>query len=173
MTLLIEEDVEPDFPFDYRKTAEDVIKEALKHENFPYEAEVSLTITSPEEIRRLNSQFRQIDRETDVLSFPMIDYPAAGDFSELNDDMDIFNPETGEAVLGDIVLSLSRIKEQAKEYGHSVRREYAFLIAHSMLHLMGYDHMEDSERIEMEKRQNEILEALHITRDDDSASDGN
>ena len=109
--------------------------------------------------------YRSIDRATDVLSFPLIEYPSAGDFSELEDCDDFFSPESGEAMLGDIVISVDHVREQAESFGHSLKREYAFLICHSMLHLMGYDHMEDDERIEMEAEQKRIMEALQINRD--------
>ena len=82
----------------------------------------------------------------------------------LDTDDSSFDPETGELMLGNIVISKERAKEQAEEYGHSVEREFAFLIAHSMLHLLGYDHMEDEERLVMEKKQREVLEMLGITR---------
>ena len=78
--------------------------------------------------------------------------------------MDAFHPESGELMLGDIVISKEKVISQAEEYGHSIEREYAFLIAHSMLHLFGYDHMEDDERMIMEEKQEEILERLHILR---------
>lgn len=164
MTLLVEEETEVTFPFDYKKLAEDVIDASLEHEDFPYEVEISLTFMDKEGIQEANREFREINRPTDVLSFPMLDFPAAGDFSELEHMNDITNPETDEVVLGDIVLCVPKIYEQAEEYGHSVKREYAFLIAHSMLHLMGYDHMEEEERKEMEQRQREILDILKIYR---------
>ena len=94
----------------------------------------------------------------------MLDYEIPGDFSGFDDMTEYFDPETGELLLGDIVLSLDRVMAQAEEYGHSPLREYAFLIAHSMLHLLGYDHMEEQERVIMEKKQNEILERLGISR---------
>ncbi len=165
MTLLLEEETKVPFSFDYAEVAKAVIKEALRQEDFPYEVEVSLTLTGLEEIHEMNRDFREIDRPTDVLSFPQIDYPAPGDFSELTDESDVFNPDSGECILGDIVLCIPKVMEQAKEYGHSNKREYAFLIAHSMLHLMGYDHMDDAERLDMEARQEKILHALHIDRD--------
>lgn len=164
MTLYIEEETEVTFPFDYKKLAESVINAALDYEKFPYEVEVSLTFMDMDGIQQANREFREIDRPTDVLSFPMLSYPAPGDFSELEELNDITNPETDDVVLGDIVLCVPKIYEQAEEYGHSVKREYAFLIAHSMLHLMGYDHMEEEERIDMEKRQKEILDILKIYR---------
>ncbi|MCR5639970.1 MAG: rRNA maturation RNase YbeY [Lachnospiraceae bacterium] len=164
MTLLIEEEIQIPFTFDYKQVARQVVEQALESEDFPYETEVSLTLTGLDEIHEINREFRDMDRPTDVLSFPQIDYPAPGDFSKLEDSMDIFNPDSGECILGDIVLCVPKVVSQAEEFGHSVMREYAFLIAHSMLHLMGYDHMEDAERLDMEARQEAILRALHIDR---------
>lgn len=137
---------------------------ALDYEECPYEAEVNLLLTMNEEIREMNARFREIDRATDVLSFPMVDYNEPGNFEFLEEADEYFHPESGELMLGDIVISKEKVLSQAEEYGHSPKREYAFLIAHSMLHLMGYDHMEEEERICMETRQNEILERLGITR---------
>ena len=115
----------------------------------------------------MNLEFRGIDRATDVLSFPMTEFPSPADYAYLDTDDSSFDPETGELMLGNIVISKERAKEQAEEYGHSVEREFAFLIAHSMLHLLGYDHMEDEERLVMEKKQREVLEMLDdlTTRD--------
>lgn len=112
----------------------------------------------------MNEQFRKIDSPTDVLSFPMIHYEAAGDFSQLEADADTFNPDTGEVVLGDIILNTQRVKQQAESFGHSQEREFAFLIVHSMLHLFGYDHMTPEDAQQMEQVQREILEELHILR---------
>ncbi|MCR5416563.1 MAG: rRNA maturation RNase YbeY [Pseudobutyrivibrio sp.] len=165
MTIFIEEEVKPDLDFDYKQIAKDVINQAISYVDFPFEAEVSLTITDAEGIRVINKEFRDIDSPTDVLSFPMIDYETAGDFSHLEENDDNFNFETGEAILGDIVLCLDRIHSQALEYGHSELREYAFLIAHSMLHLFGFDHMTEAEASVMEKKQAEILDILKITRE--------
>ncbi len=164
MTVYIEEEVEVIFDFDYKKIANDVINCAIDFLQFPFESEISLTITDEEGIRSINKEFRQIDAPTDVLSFPMIDYPAPGSFDFIENDDDLFNPESGEVILGDIVLCLPRIYSQAKDYGHSILREYAFLIAHSMLHLFGYDHMTESDATVMEAKQKEILEILKITR---------
>jgi probable rRNA maturation factor len=166
MTLQIEEEVKFPFDFDPSQVARDVITQALTEEGFPYEAEVELTLTDDETIRQLNQQFRQIDRSTDVLSFPMVEYPAGGDFSGLADMTDIVDPQTNEVLLGDIVISVDHVETQAKEYGHSIKREYAFLIAHSMLHLMGYDHMTPEEATVMEQKQELILQKLRITRED-------
>ncbi len=113
----------------------------------------------------MNLEQRGIDRPTDVLSFPMIEYDAPGDFSVIDEETgDAFNPETGELMLGDIVISKEKVLSQAEEYGHSPKREYAFLIAHSMLHLFGYDHMEEEERAEMEAHQRAIMEKVGIPR---------
>ena len=98
------------------------------------------------------------------MAFPAA--PAPGDFSHVEDDYeDYFDPDSGRLVLGDMIVSAPKVLEQAKAYGHSEKREFAFLIAHSMLHLFGYDHMEEDERVEMEKHQEEILNALEIRRD--------
>ena len=113
----------------------------------------------------MNLEQRGIDRPTDVLSFPMIEYDAPGDFSVIDEETgDAFNPETGELMLGDIVISKEKVLSQAEEYGHSPKREYAILIAHSMLHLFGYDHMEEEERAEMEAHQRAIMEKVGIPR---------
>lgn len=166
MSLNIEKEVEIVFDFDYEKLAQEVIDFTIEHEAFPYEAEVNLTLMDNEGIHEVNRMYREIDAPTDVLSFPMLSYEKAGDFSALEDDYeDNFNPDTGEIMLGDIIISIDKVKEQAVSYGHSERREYAFLIVHSMLHLFGYDHMTPEEAVMMENKQNEILEEMHITRD--------
>ena len=165
MSLFIEEEGGTALPFDVEETARLVVEAALELENCPYETEVNLLLTTDEEIHRMNMEFRQIDRPTDVLSFPMIEYETPGDFSGIREESDdLFDPESGELLLGDIVMSKDKVMFQAEQYGHSPRREYAFLIAHSMLHLFGYDHMEDDERRIMEERQRRIMEKVHILR---------
>lgn len=164
MTVTIETEVEASFPFDHEKLARKVVAAALAHEGFPYEAEVGLFLVSPEAIRAMNREYRQIDRPTDVLSFPMAAYGSPGDFEALEMDGDNFNPDTGEAMLGDIVLNVEQVEEQARQYGHSEEREYAFLILHSMLHLFGYDHETEEEAAQMEKKQKEILDGMGIAR---------
>ena len=144
----------------YKKTVDAVLDE----EDCPYEAEVSLLIVDDEAIREINREQRDIDKATDVLSFPMVQYDVPGDFSCVEEMQDCFNVETGELMLGDIVLSADRIRSQAEEYGHSERREYAFLIVHSMLHLIGYDHIADEDRRIMEDKQRVIMDTLQITR---------
>ncbi len=163
MTLLFEYETEYTFPFDMEAAAKEVIAEALRQEGVDDACEISLTFTDDAGIMELNASFRDIHKPTDVLSFPMIDYDGryAGEYEFLEQDK---NPDTGDVLLGDIVLSLERVAAQASEYGHSPKREFAFLIAHSMLHLFGYDHMSDDERELMEEKQERILSALSITR---------
>ncbi len=165
MTLIIECECKPEFSFHYKVLAGQVVEACLEAEDFPYEAEIALTLVDNDTIRRINRENRDIDAATDVLSFPMLTYPGGGDFSTLDDQVeDCVNPDTGEVLLGDIVISVDKVREQAKAYGHKEKREYAFLITHSMLHLMGYDHLEADEAAEMEARQRQILEDLGITR---------
>lgn len=151
---------------DYEKVINDIIDGALDFIECPYECEVNVLLTDNASIHKINNQQRNIDRPTDVLSFPLIDYKTPGDFSIVESAVsDYFNPESGELLLGDIVISIDKVYEQAREYNHSVHRELAFLVAHSMLHLFGYDHMEDEERILMEKLQEKILTMKGYTRD--------
>ena len=164
MSLYLETEGTVDLPFDAEETAALVADAALEYIGCPYEAEVDLLLTHDEETREMNREHRNIDRPTDVLSFPMLEYETPGDFSGFEDMPDYFDPESGELLLGDIVISLDRVKAQAEEYGHSVRREYAFLIAHSMLHLFGFDHMEEDERTVMEQKQRDIMEKIQIMR---------
>lgn len=167
MTIDISLDLEDDrplFSFDYEKTAKEVIGFVLDRESFPYEAEVNLLLTDNDGIQKINEQFRKIDCETDVLSFPMINFEQAGDFSILDESDDSFNPDTGEAVLGDIIINVDRVVQQADSFGHSELREFAFLIVHSMLHLFGYDHIEPKDASIMEPLQEKILEELNILR---------
>ena len=165
MSFYLEEECEVLFDFDYKELAQKVIDFCLEHEKFEYAVEVNLTLTNNEGIHIINKEYRQIDRPTDVLSFPLLSYDKPGDFSFLEDENeDNFNPDTGEVMLGDIIISVEKVFEQANEYGHSPRREFAFLITHSMLHLFGYDHMEPDEAAVMEAKQRAILEGLNILR---------
>lgn len=165
MTLNVEKEYELDLGLDYEAVAEQVINQVLDEEGCPYEAEVNLLLTSDEEIHRINLEYRGIDRPTDVLSFPQVEYEAPADFSWAEShEMDCFNPDTGELVLGDIIISLDKVDEQAEKYNHGRKREYAFLIAHSVLHLLGYDHMTEDEAADMEARQSAVLAHLNINR---------
>ena len=135
-----------------KRVVREAVKETLDYENFPYDAEVSVTFCDNEYIRGLNNEFRGIDRHTDVLSFPMYE---DGDFDEFEC--------AGGAVLGDIVISIERAKEQAKEIGNTFHHEIAFLTVHSVLHLLGYDHERSPEDEEEQcRRQREIIENVDI-----------
>ena len=149
---------------DYRKILEQVAMKILDMEQCPYEVEVNLILTGNNEIRELNQTYRFIDKETDVLSFPMIEFQKPSDFSNLEKGVGCFHPESGELLLGDIVLSLLKVAEQSEKFGHGILSEFSFLIAHSMLHLLGYDHMRQEDADLMEKKQNLILDELQIFR---------
>lgn len=166
MTISIEDEIQIRIPgTDLEELARKIVEAALDYEGCPYEAELSLLLTGNTEIRRINREYRNIDRATDVLSFPMLEYDSPSDFSCAETEVQgCFNPETGELLLGDIIISMEKVREQAKKYGHSEKREFAFLIAHSMLHLFGYDHMRPEEAKEMENRQEAILHSLNILR---------
>ena len=166
MTLYVENETQKILPFHVEETVSLVCGAVLEEENCPYEVQVNVVITDNDGIRELNREYRAVDRETDVLSFPNVDFSREGVF-EIDEDneADYFDPDTGELILGDIMISVDRVFSQAESFGHSVRREFAFLVAHSMLHLCGYDHMEDDERIVMERKQEEILTKLEITRE--------
>ena len=130
------------------KQMKKVIRETVAEEYPDHKFEVNLTICDNEYIREINREYRDIDRETDVLSFPMMDFDT---------------PETT-VMLGDIIISYEKAVSQAEEYGHSLKRELCFLCCHSALHLLGYDHETEDERNEMEQKQKEILERLNIKR---------
>lgn len=165
MTVNCEYEAKDRLDFDYEVLIKQVVEACIDYEECPYEAEVSVLFTDDEEIRQMNKEFRNIDRPTDVLSFPSIEYDLPGDFSRLEENVnDSFHPETGELLLGDIVISVDRAKAQAEEYGHTLKREIAFLTAHSMFHLFGYDHMEEADRLIMEEKQRGVLEQLEINR---------
>lgn len=165
MTINIICEVKPPFSFHYKELANKVIIAAMDAEGFPYEAEVNLTLVDNARIQEINADFRQIDRATDVLSFPLIEYEKPGDFDVIEAaGEEVINPDTDEVMLGDIVISVDKVLEQANEYGHSIKREFAFLIVHSMLHLFGYDHMEADEAAVMEQHQKQILDTMKIYR---------
>lgn len=165
MTVNIEYETEKELNIPYEEIIHKVINEAVDYAELPYEAELNVILTDNESIHQINLETREIDRPTDVLSFPTLEYDEPGDFSIISEDSYDFNPDTGELMLGDIVISVEKVIEQANAYGHSEERELGFLVAHSMLHLFGYDHMEDEERIVMEKKQEEILTRCNILRE--------
>ncbi len=138
------------------KVIEDVIKVSLEEEQFSTEVEVSVTLTDDEEIKQINAQHRNIDEVTDVISFPQIDWE-----SEAGNHLDL---TCEDLILGDIVISVDRLILQAEEYGHSLERELGFLIAHSMFHLLGYDHMERAQEQIMIAKQEKVLGKLGLVR---------
>lgn len=123
----------------------------LELENFTDPAEISITFTDNKGIRELNKQYRNIDSETDVLSFPMGE----------NGNYDT-NPETGAKLLGDVVISMEKATEQAAAFDHSLQREVGYLTAHSVLHLLGYDHMEKLEKVRMREKEEAVMAALGL-----------
>lgn len=168
MTVYIEKETDVSLPEGYEHIIKGVIEAAIEYVGCPYEAQVEVTLVDNERIHEMNRSFREVDSPTDVLSFPMVDYTCAGDFSlcEAHPER-YFDAETGELLLGDIAISAEKVYEQSQSYGHSPKRELAFLVAHSMLHLFGYDHMEEHAQKDMERMQEEILTALGYTREMD------
>ena len=165
MTFYSENETAAEFEFDWEKTYEQVAEAVLDTEGCPYEAQVSLLLTDNEGIRVFNRENRGIDRETDVLSFPNIVFSQISNFEHVEEaEADYFDPETGELILGDIIISVDRVKAQAREYGHSEKREFAFLVAHSMFHLCGYDHMTETDEKIMNEKQSMLLRNLGIPR---------
>lgn len=148
-------------------TIESVIDFALKEEDVTIPYEISVLLVDTEEIKSINNDTRNIDKETDVLSFPILDYPNGKVFKEvyLNFDFDKTYMDGSDLVLGDIVLSLEKAKEQSEEFGHSFLREVCYLIVHSILHLLGYDHIKDEEKVIMRKQEENILQKLDIRRE--------
>lgn len=138
---------------------------ALKYLEQPSrDMEMSIAIVSPKEIQQLNAQFRGIDAVTDVLSFPTVDNPERKTLDKNTFPKDEINPQTGKINLGDVIICLERAKEQAEEYGHSLKRELCFLSLHGLLHLLGYDHILPIDEQQMNGIQKEILNKMHITR---------
>ncbi|HHY77945.1 MAG TPA: rRNA maturation RNase YbeY [Clostridiales bacterium] len=137
-----------------------IINAVLEFENFDSDYEVSISFVDNDEIKELNRQYRNIDATTDVLSFPLLEFDRKSNNEPVIKDVLIDT----EISLGDIVISTEKVIEQAKEYGHSQDRELAFLLVHGMLHLLGYDHIQESDEKIMFKKQEEILNLLNIKR---------
>ena len=155
MTVLIDNRSDFDLTEEYRKLFNDVVAESLSYEEFDTKSEISISIVDNNEIQEINRQYREIDAPTDVLSFPLLTFEE-GEQADVN--------ENDEILLGAIIISIDKAREQAQEYGHGLRRELAFLTAHSMLHLLGYDHIDEQEQKDMFERQERILENLGIRR---------
>lgn len=150
-----------------KNNIEEIIDYALREEQVLIPYEVSLIFVDNETIREINLDTRGIDRATDVLSFPMLEYETRNVFKQcyLNYKFSPIDLNEGNLVLGDIVLSLERAKEQSEEFGHSFIREVCYLVIHSILHLLGYDHMEEDDKVIMRTREEEILNKFNIRRD--------
>ena len=164
MTLQIDYETDREIGIEYEELAEKVVQKVLDMEGCPYDAQVNLVLTDNEEIERVNTEFREIHAPTDVLSFPMIPFETPADYAIVEEDQSYFDLDTDELLLGDIMISVDKVYAQAEEYGHSVTREFCFLVAHSMLHLLGYDHMTPEEAVVMENKQRTALDELGITR---------
>lgn len=169
MTIYFENETDDVLDFDALQIAENVIGTALEIYKCPYSVCVSLYLVDESAIQAVNLDTRGINQVTDVLSFPNIPFEKEADFSILDRESDYytyFDPDTDELILGEIMICQKKMIEQASTYGHSILREFAFLVTHSILHLLGYDHMEENQRIRMEKEQDIILNRLKITRED-------
>ena len=158
MKVFIENESRVAFDFkDMDRVIRKVVKTVMEDKKIPMELDVNVLLTVPSAIRSINREMRGIDSVTDVLSFPYFEYKKPGKFPG--------KPEDGEEqILGDIVLCASKVKEQAKKYGHSQKRELAFLIVHSMLHLIGYDHIDPDDAVLMQKEEKRFMELLKINR---------
>lgn len=145
---------------EYEKIIEKVLKQCFKEENLENsQLYINIILTTPENIHKINKQYRNVDRETDVLSFPMYEK------SEI-DDMVKNQKFEHEDILGDIVISIEKVKGQAIEYGHSFEREFAYMLVHGFYHLMGYDHIEEEDKKIMRPKEEKVLGELGIRRDE-------
>lgn len=168
MSIYFENELNTPLPDKYEDIVTDIIKTSLIYLKCPYECEINVIFTDNAGIQEINSEYREIDAPTDVLSFPLVDYDEPGNFGKLESTpIDYFNQDTGELMLGDIIINVNRVAEQANQYGHTRKREIAFLTAHSMLHLAGYDHIDDLECERMEIFQEEILNMKGYTRENE------
>lgn len=159
VNVIIEYDTDPIEEINLEETVTKCAEKALDLENVDFDAEISVTLTDNDGIRKINAEYRNIDKETDVLSFPQFDFEIPSQFTE-----DELFLEEGAVMLGDIVLSKDKIYEQAEEYGHGALRETSYLIVHSLMHLLGYDHMNDDEKSVMRRHEEDVLNALGYTR---------
>lgn len=165
MTCYVEWETVRSFDLPCEELARRCLEAVLEAEGCPYEVQVEIVITDNAAIREVNREFRGIDAPTDVLSFPMVAYRQPADFSGLEEQAEAyFDPDSGELLLGDVMLSAEKVLEQANAYGHSVEREFTFLLVHSLLHLCGYDHIEKEDQQQMEARQDAVMERLGILR---------
>ena len=143
---------------EYENTINQVINKCFETEKLEnLNLYISITLTTPSEIRKINNEFRNIDKETDVLSFPMFEKNELDSMVETQENK---IPET----IGDIIISVDRVKEQAIEYGHSFERELAYMVVHGFYHLMGYDHMVEDDKVIMRAKEENVLNKLNIIR---------
>lgn len=163
MIIFDNRQIKEEYNKDIEYIIQEVIKKSLHKECFTKDYEISVSLVDNEEINNINRNFRGIDRPTDVLSFPMIEYKGVYFTHEFQFEKHDITPN-GEVPLGDIVLSLEMAREQSLEYGHSYIREIAFLTCHSVLHLLGHDHEEEEDRIIMRKKEEDILGSLSYNR---------
>lgn len=141
---------------EWDKLINKVLTECFKTENMEnYKLYISVTLTNPKNIKKLNNQYRNIDKETDVLSFPMFEKDEISNLKDLQ----------YEEALGDIVISIERVKTQAIEYGHSFERELSYMLVHGFYHLMGEDHIKEEEKVVMRAKEENVLKRLNIVRD--------
>lgn len=140
---------------EYEMVLNRVINKCFEEENLK-NLYISITLTNPENIQKINKEYRNIDRATDVLSFPMFEKNEIKEVCKMNME--------GQEVLGDVIISIEQVQKQAEEYGHSFERELAYMAVHGFYHLMGYDHMEENEKKEMRKKEENILSKLDIKR---------
>ena len=139
---------------EYSQTINKVLNKCFIEENLKdKKLYINIVLTNPENIRKMNKEYRNIDKETDVLSFPMFEKKELENRQVLNLD-----------ILGDIVISIERVKAQAEEYGHSFERELAYMTVHGFYHLMGYDHIEENDKIIMRQKEESVLEKLKILK---------
>lgn len=165
MSIIINNEIGQTFNEAYDMLIREVIEASLHQENCPYETEISMTISNNKGIREVNQTFRNQDKPTDVLSFPLVEFEEPGNFDQIDQESDeYFDLDTGELMLGDIMISMDKVMEQALRFGHSLDREMGFLTAHSMLHLMGYDHMTKEEETIMRNKQEQILSKVGLER---------
>lgn len=144
----------------YEETIKKVLEQCFKEEGMEKsKIYVSITLTTPEHIHEINKQYRNVDRATDVLSFPIFEKEEIDEKIRTQD----FEHED---VLGDIIISIEKVKEQAVEYGHSFEREFAYMLVHGFYHLMGYDHIQEADKVIMRAKEEKVLEKLGIRRDE-------
>lgn len=159
VTEIIWKEIEPQLNLE--TIIETVIKKCFEVENIkPTSLYICVTLTNPQNIKEINNMYRNINKETDVLSFPMFEKDELDSIIQKN----MIANNGFQDVMGDIIISIDRVKEQAVEYGHSFEREFAYMLVHGFYHLRGYDHMQEDEKTEMRKKEENVLSKLNITR---------